>query len=218
MLHTSYLKIIDAQDTPIVPGEHVPAEGLPLVREVINGREHVRVGSSVKAPFMGFSYTESLTPLVKSKVEVVKADVDTGKFTLIHAPITGQVSFYKEDGTSISDAVVSGNEVTATNNKGEMIRCQYRYQPTTEEVMMEDRILVPSMAASDITGSVGVILQGVIYTDMFEASVDFSDPEIKLAVSTNGLVGKQTGDLAEIPGVVVSVPGIDTPFLGIRLR
>lgn len=218
-LHTGYLKIIDAQDTPIVPGEHVAAEGLPLVRELINGRECVRVGNSVKAPFMGFSYTESLTPMVKSKVEVCKADADTGKFDLISEPITGQIAFFAEDGSVINDATVSGKTVTAASNKGEMVKVQYRYQPTTEEVLMEDRVLVPSMASTDITGSIGVILEGLVYTDMFEASVDFSDVNAKLAVSENGLVTVQgeDGDLAEIPGVVVSVPGVDTPFLGIRL-
>ena len=219
MLHTGYLKIIDAQDTPIVPGQSVPAEGLPLVREIVNGKEHVRVGSDVKAPFIGFSYTESLTPVIKSRVEILKADVDTGKFTLAAAPITGQVSFYDETGAMIEGVVVEDKVATAADNKGQMIRCQYRYQPTVDEVLMSDRILVPSMAASDMTGTIGVILEGIIYTDMFEASVDFSDVNIKLAVSTNGLVTKQDdeGSLAEIPGVVVSVPGVDTPFLGIRV-
>lgn len=218
MLHTGMLKIIDSQDTPIVPGEVISAEGMPLVRELVNGREHVRVGSSVKAPFMGISYSESLTPLVKSKVERVMANPDTGKFCLIHEPITGQVSFYDEAGAVITDATVTGREVTAESQKGKYVRVQYRYQPTTYEVITEDRILVPSMSASDMTGTIGVILQGVVYTDMFEASADFSAPDIELAVSENGLVTVQDEEktLAPIPGTVVAVPGIETPFLGIR--
>lgn len=219
MLHTGMLKIVDAQETPIVPGEVISAEGLPLVRELINGREHCRMGNTVKADFIGFSFTESLTPVVKSRVEVLLADAETGKLDLTYEPITGQVSFYDEEGAAIADATVDGKTVTAEAQKGKFIRVQYRYQPTMEEVIMTDRVLVPSLAANEMTGSIGVILEGLIYTDMFEASVDFNDPEIKLAVSENGLVGKQNEDesLAAIPGKVVSVPGVDTPFLGIRV-
>lgn len=219
MLNTGMLKIIDAQETPIVPGASIPAEGLPLVRELVNGHECVRMGNETKAPFMGFSYSESLTPRVKARIEVLLANPETGEVVLTNEPIVGQISFYDADGKPITTATVDGKVATIEDQKGKMVKVQYRYQPSMEEVMTTDRVLIPFMAASELTESVGVILEGVVYTDMYEASVDFNDVNIKLAVSTNGLVTKQdeSGSLAEINGVVISVPGIDTPFLGIRL-
>ena len=84
---------------------------------------------------------------------------------------------------------------------------------------MQDRVLVPSISSSDMTGSIGVILQGVIYTNYFDASADFSDTSKELCVTEAGLVGVQDegGALAKIPGKVIALPGVDNPFLGIRL-
>lgn len=221
MLNTMRLKIIDSQETPIVPGEVVAQEGMPLVKVLVNGKEHCRCGNSEKAPFMGFSYTESLTPAIKSKVEVLVADPDEAKVVIAATPVTGQIAVYDAtENTLVADATVEGNVVTVPEAlKGKEVKVVYRYAPSVQEVLMQDRVLVPSISASDMTGSIGVILQGVIYTNYFDASADFSDLSKELCVTEAGLVGVQAagGELAKIPGTVIALPGVDNPFLGIRL-
>lgn len=220
MLNTLRLKIIDSQETPIVPGEVVAQEGMPLVKVLVNGKEYCRCGNSEFAPFMGFSYTESLTPAIKSKVEILVADADEGKVVLAATPITGQIAAYDATENTLINVTVNGNVVTCPDTlKGKEVKVVYRYSPSVQEVLMTDRVLVPSVSASDMTGSIGVILQGVIYTNYFDASADFSDLTKELCVTEAGLVGVQTagGNLAKIPGTVISLPGVDNPFLGIRL-
>jgi hypothetical protein len=99
------------------------------------------------------------------------------------------------------------------------VRVQYRYAPSTTEVLMEDRVLIPTMSSTDMLGSIGVIMEGIVYTDQFDAKANFADTSMSLCVTATGLVGMQAsnGTLAAIPGSVVSVPGVDTPFLGIRI-
>jgi hypothetical protein len=223
MLHTQRLKIVDSQETPIVPGETVSAEGMPLVRVLLNGKEHVRCANAEVAPFMGFSYSESLTPVIKSKVEVLVANPDTGIVELMAIPL-GQISVYDAvSGEVIASATneAGTNKVTVDDDhKGAEVRVQYRYAPSTLEVLTNDYTLMPTMSASDMTGSTGVILQGIVYTDCFDPAKDFSDITQELCVDALGLVSTQAagGALASIPGVVVHVPTAELPFLGIRLR
>lgn len=220
MLHTGRLMILNSQEIAIVPGQTVNAEGLPLVREIVNGQECVRQGNTTVAPFVGFSYTESLTPLTKSAVEVLTANSETGKLILKNEPLTGQFSVYLATSGAAIECTVSGKEVTVPEaNKGMAVRVQYRYAPSTTEVLMEDRVLIPTMSSTDMLGSIGVIMEGIVYTDQFDAKANFADTSMSLCVTATGLVGMQAsnGTLAAIPGSVVSVPGVDTPFLGIRI-
>lgn len=216
---TSQLDVQLGVSVDLVPGTRVPEEGMVLVRELINGTEHCRVSTDVAAPYLGFSYAETLDPVYKSIVEVLTVD-SAKKVTLKHVPVTGQYSAKNlATGAAVTIDSADQNVLTTQANAQDVIEVTYRYAPTVEETLLFDRTMIPKLSASDMTRNIGVIIKGTIFTNYFDASANYADTTKVLGVASGGLVTMVAPtDTKAIPRAeIISIPSQDKPYLGIRL-
>jgi hypothetical protein len=91
----------------------------------------------------------------------------------------------------------------------------YKYALSAVQARALQGDVQPGGYAGEYVGQVGLLKRGIIYTSEFDAAVNWAAAtEIKLGV--NGIITDQTGTGAAIKGYVVSVPNVETPFLGIE--
>jgi hypothetical protein len=227
ILFNGKIKIVQSREFPIAAGSVVNAEGQAVVQAFENGVEVVKpsLGSSGEK-FMGFTYGPVFTPVVKSLVEdlVVPA---SGAYTvtLMNEPLAGQL-FIKDlntgtvqslgDPANANEYSISGKVVTFNSgNAGHAMFIQYRYSPTSLEVLMNDKMMITTMSPVAVINSIGVIQQGEVWTDQFNAAVDFASATA-LKMNAGGIITDQTGSGSSINGIITHVPDISVPYLGIR--
>jgi len=210
----------------MAPGATVHAEGMAMVRELINGEEVVKPSEGeADEVFAGFTYGEVFTPNVLSYVGQVT--VSGGKALLPEGVIASQL-LLKDGATELAvgdPATTAGKYSIAANlvtfhadQEGKVIDVVCRRNITTEELLSGGYpVQLTTASATDQIGVVGIIERGTVYTDMFDAAVDWtSASEVRLAAG--GLFTDQTGAANAITGMqVVHVPTAEQPFLGLRL-
>lgn len=241
MLNMSRTAIHKSREIPFVPGTQVSEEGVPLILLLVDGKEAVKGfenGDVAKgAKFAGFSYSETLTPLTANQQLTTVTDAD-GCVILPYEPITGQISVYTEGENGALTRVDSTNVVQDTNNpckitiktgsgetagvlKEGRVNITYKYMPTLETVFWEHRVLIPSVSASAMTHSTGVILGGEVWTDKIDLTSDFGTGTNKLYISADGLIAAAatvpaTGIALPDSATVIGTPAVSQGFLGIR--
>jgi hypothetical protein len=191
-----------------------------------NGQEHVKpaVGDAGEI-FVGFSWMHNVMPSVLSKVElVVVPKVAPFTFQLSRQNIiSGQISgsnkgtFYEEGTVAahIFDCEESTGILTFDPSDAEKrIEMVYKYSPSVLEAKANyadaDININPAFA---FLGSIGCILTGEIFTDQFDASVDWSAKRGEVYLGTGLLTGSGATKLG---AHVTHVPTADNPFLGVQ--
>lgn len=237
MLNMSRTLIHKSREIAFVPGTQVKEEGVPLVLLLVDGKEAVKgfEGSddlTKGAKFAGFSYSETLTPITANQQLNTVTDAD-GCVLLPYEPITGQISVYTDDGNGVLARVESSNVEVDTDNprkitiktgegvlKEGRVNIVYKYMPTLETIFWEHRVLIPSVSASAMTNSTGVILDGEVWTDKIDLASDFGVGTNKLYVNADGVVAAAASVPAtgiEIPNAtVIGIPAVSQGFLGLR--
>ena len=236
MLNMSRTLIHQSREIDFVPGCMVAEEGVPLVSMLVEGKEAVKafegttdVSAGVK--FVGFSYSETLTPITANQNFSAVTDTNSGVL-LPYEPITGQISVWKKgaDGTRTR---VESSEVTIDPSNPRLIKVAsspntpvdivYKYMPSLKTAFFEHRVLVPSVSASAMTNSTGVILEGEVWTDKIDLSADFEKAGNKLFINQDGLISAASsvpGTGLEINATVIGIPGCSSSdsggFLGLR--
>lgn len=227
---TGKTKIVDSKEFPIVAGSVINAEGMALINAIVDGVERIKPCNYTDAgAFVGFSYGQTLTPIYKTKVEVLTVPA-TAPYTtnLTHAPLA-VTSVYMQNATPTEQVsgtigalsaneyswVVGGTQfVHHAGQAGLVMTITYKYAPTALELMLEDKLSFPSFAPSGVTGTMGAILKGEVYTDQFDANAAWSaSSTVKLGYG--GLL-TDTGSGATVTCTVIHTPTVECPFLGIR--
>jgi hypothetical protein len=216
-------------ERPIATGSTIAAEGVPLIRALERGKEHVKPSAGAAGEiFVGFSWAHNLVPSMISRVE--NATIPGG------APYTVQLSrnnlvaanilvVKASDGTALTEGnpanagEYSCNDTTGllTFNVAEAgidIVVTYRYYPTTLEAKFNypdpDVNINP---AFEVLNQIGFIPGGEVYTDQFDAAVDWAN-QTDVYLGAGILAG--SGNVKLPAGHrVVHVPTVDNPYLGI---
>jgi roadblock/LC7 domain-containing protein len=224
-------KIKRSSEVPVQSGQTVTDEGMALVKAMENGEMVVKPAAGGDgASFAGFSYGHVFTPVTLSVVEEVTVPEGGGSVTLQHEPMSGQYMVYDVTADSelseTADSVgavasgefyLDGKTLTFHEDEAEhTAHVQYRYEPTAFEVMMQSNINLYTVTPTDYLTQIGMIEKGDLYTNMFDASVDWSSAtSVKLA--SGGLLTDHNGDGDAIDVEITHYPSIDEPFLGIKL-
>ncbi len=205
----------------LVPnGVLIPEEGIPLVYTKVDGTTYVVPATGAAGEmFAGVSYSRNTPPYTAPMFEELAVDA-SGSATLVRAPIAGQV-FVKSNGSAltivagapanVSECQVVGSKVITKLAKDVLIDVQYMYTPTVLEAKTIIGDHVVGGLPSDTMGTIGVLKTATIGTNMFDASVDWSDAlHVKLG---NGVF--TVGTAADnIPNCVVqNAPNVNNPFL-----
>jgi hypothetical protein len=224
---TGKTKVVDSKEFPIVAGSTIAAEGMALINALVDGVEHIKPCNGTDAgAFVGFSYGQTLTPVYKTKVETLTVPATSPYTTsLVNTPVSGQIYIANSVPTeqvagtpgalSANEYSISGTTITHhAGQAGLVITVTYKYTPTALELMLGDKMMITSFAPSGVTGTMGAILRGEVYTDQFDANAAWSaSSTVKLG--TAGVL-TDTGSGATVTCTVIHPPTVGCPFLGIR--
>ena len=212
----------------------IASEGIPLVGTIEDNVQAVQpcyVGADLT--FVGFSFAHNLVPTIASKVEEVTVPSAAPYTTQLSrtALVAGQISVFNAAGTIQTE--VPGAPATTQYNcvdltgiltfnvaqAGATMTVGYRYSPTTLEVKYDfPHESVNIQPAFEYLDTVGVIMEGEVYTDQFDAATDWANTTA--IYLDDGILTHVTTTRTLITAVagakVIHVPEVDNPFLGIR--
>lgn len=232
MLELSLTRIRHSKDLPVTADTLVQEEGIPLVQVMQNGTETAAVSGYTGAKvFLGFSYSETMRPGTKAEVIEFTISSTNTDVTLRSAPITGQINVVNTaDNTAFTSNAspatgkyqLDGAVVKfAAEDAGKKVKIQYRYVPSQQELKFNDRVPFTFNTAPEQYGRIGCILAGEVFTDQFDASINWEAPTTGhvLVAGDNGRVSMAASSSGvEIPAIIIQVPNVNCPYLGLRLN
>ena len=234
MLNLSYTVPERLVEKKIATGSSVGAEGIPLVGTI---EENVQVVAPCTIAndltFVGFSFAHNLVPTVASKVEEVVVPSAAPYTTQLSRTglVATQIAVFNAAGTILTETAAAPTALQYVCNDttgvltfnvaraGDTMTVAYRYTPTTLEVKYswphESLNINPAFEYLD---TVGVIIEGEVYTDQYDVSVDWANTTaIYLGAGVlYDTAGGSTLITAVAGAKVIHVPEVDNPFLGIR--
>lgn len=214
-------KFRDSNEAVVAPGIVIQAEGQALVRASAAQAQGVLPSTGGTAEkFVGFSFAgTSAAPFAeaftnKVEVRVVSA---TGVVVLTRTPVAGQVSVYNiTTEAQVATPTVTGNTVSGTGiNAGDTVRITYKFAVTQVEAVALWGNVQPGGYSGAYVGQIGVVKRGTIYTSEFDTSKNWAAAtDVKLAA--NGQLTDQSGTGITINAQIISLPGVEIPFLGLE--
>lgn len=220
MIYFPLTKIVDSSEAVLAPGAAVTAEGQALIRVTAAPAQGVTPSlGAANEIFAGFSLlgvsAAPLPALYASKVESFTVP-GSGIVALAKTPVAGQLAVFDNTaGAAVATPTVVGNTVT-TLTVGNTVTVTYKYALSVIEARALQGDVQPGGYAGSYVGQVGVAKRGVIYTDQFDAAVNWAAAtSIKLAAG--GQITSQGGSGVALTGAyVVSTPSQEVPYLGLE--
>jgi hypothetical protein len=181
-----------------------------------------------QTPFLGFCFSWYETPTSQILTETYTVPA-TSPYTVPLGstplnPTTG-ILVKTASGTKVNynaaggsgNYTVSGNTLTFdAAQAGQVFTATYGGNITVAQaIQLVGDGYIGTTRPSDVTGTIGLIRQGVIYTSNFNPGVDYSDPSIVLRVGPNGIVDPSYTAGPVIPGYVKELPSAEVPYLGL---
>ena len=219
MIHFPLSKIVDSSEQAVAPGANITAEGQALIR--VTGAQSTGVQQSLGAAtevFAGFAVmgvsAAPVPALYATKVETFVVP-GSGIVQLSQTPVAGQLAVFDNTAAAaVATPTVVGSTVTSLT-AGNNATVTYKYALTVVQSRALQGDVQPGGYAGASVGQIGVAKRGLIYTDQFDASVNWAAVTgIKLAA--NGQLTSQAGAGAAIVAYVVSLPTQEVPFLGLE--
>lgn len=178
--------------------------------------------------FLGLAYNYYTSPSTIINIETITVPAAPGPYTvqLGNLPIAPDTTMLVRDSTGqvyahnnahganqFSDA--AGLITLDASAAGKVLTFTYSYSPTMQQAayLFGDGV-AGHTGASAVTGTIGLIRRGLVYTSNFDPMVDWTaNPVMK--VGANGVI-TSTGNGPEIPGYIYEVPSSDSPYLGLN--
>lgn len=214
-------RFTDSAEVALAAGASVTSEGQPMMNVPGSGIQPADA-TVTTGTFAGFAVCNqsaaALPMLYATKVEEFEASASALTFELSQTPVTGQVAAYA-NGVKLATPTVSGKMVTVAGVVATVnLRIVYKFEPTVAQQIAMQGSVAPSGAAGALFGQTGLAKRGVIYTDHFDATIDWAKVAT-VQYDTNGLLtGVATVEVGAdvLPGAyVVGIPSASTPFLGL---
>lgn len=228
-LKRSHFSIILEKE--VLPGEVLTEEGVLLVASLdpATGTEKVAASTGTANEVVaGFAIRDNADNATTSEVEELVVPTTPNPLTVqlsnnnlvaTQVRVVGAVTGALTEGNPVNAGEFSANDATGVltfnaAQQGEAITVTYRYNLTVAEARLKFFQRNINNEASALFGQVGVGHgHGEIFTDQFDASVDWSaGPAI-----TSGANGQLTvgGTGSTLDARVISVPNVNNPLLGI---
>lgn len=195
-------------------------DGTPLVFGLEDGVRVVAPSAGAAGEVLaGFAHLQTSAapalPADAAKVEFHVANASS-EITLDKTPLASQYSLVNAaTGAAVAVTGAAGAVLTTDAAEGVQVKVTYRRALTVAEAVSLVGNVQPGGYSGSVMGQVGVAQQGTIYTDRFDASVNWAlATGVKLAAG--GIVTDQAGAGATINARVVAIPTADYPFLGLQ--
>lgn len=213
-----------SQEFPVAVGFTVTAEGQALV--AVNGTDGsfgVKPSNADAAEqFLGLAVSQQMTITSKARVEsfVIPAGLTV---TVDRTPTGGTISVYnKTDGAVVATGgagwTLTGKVFTlAAGFLGKTLEFYYKYAVTANESRQLQGDIFPGGAAGYVVNQVGILKNGVVFTDQFDTTVNWNvaNPVVRTGVNGQLTIGG-TGPI--INCTVTQSPNADSAYLGLNLN
>lgn len=210
MLNMKFTRIFNTETRSVVPSAAIHEEGIALVEAIDAGETKVMPSTGAAGEiFAGVSLSRNVPPTMMPNVEegLVPASLSV---KLARIPMAGQLLVKAAgDVLTIVSAAPAAGEVQVAGDilvfnaaqANAALSAQYMYEPTVTEA----RTLVGDAPIGGLSSSaqhvIGVVVKGEFATNMFDASVDWSDV-MQVKLGPNGIF-TTTGPGAVLHNVVV---------------
>lgn len=223
MLYFPNTKANISTELPVAVGATVDAEGMALIADSTGGVFGAQMsaggGSEV---FLGVSVGQQMS-LAKATRKEAFVQGATDKLTLAFTPSSNTVGVYDAtDGAVLvvtTDWTLAGKVLTMQSaTRGHDILVTYAFVPNANQELALQGNIVPGGPAGAAIGQIGVIRNGIVYTDQFDTTVDWSasDPVVKTAANGQFTIGGGGTTLTNVS--VIAPPSAGFPFLGLLIN
>ena len=215
MIYFPLTKLVDSAEAVVSATANITAEGQALVK--VAGCVAPAAGAPDEI-FAGFAVlgvsAAPLPALYATKVESFVVP-GSGIVRLGQTPVAGQLAvFNNTSGAPVAAPTVDGQNVTGLT-VGNTVTVTYKYAVTVIQSRALQGDEQPGGYAGAYVGQAGLGKRGLIFTDQFDAAVNWAAvKEIKLA--PNGQLTGDAGTGEALKAYVVSVPNQEVPFLGLE--
>lgn len=211
-------------ELPVAPGFTIAAEGQALISDLTAGAFGLKPSTGASTDnFVGVAVSQQMDLLSLTKVEEA-VHTTSNTYTLARTPSASTLSVYNlTDGAVVPASgggawSLTGKVVTLdAATQGDLLKYTYRYAPTVVEARAVQGDVWPGGPAGASINQVGVIKNGIVYTDQFDTTVNWNAANPVVRVAANGLftVG---GSGTIVNCSIVAIPSISQPFLGLLLN
>ncbi len=211
---------VRSTEMPLAAGATLTADGQALVGSMVNGV--FGVGPSTGAggeKFVGFLTAQvSAAPFQEQtsvKVETVTVN-GGGVATLAFTPLAGTVLVYSVTAGAVvaGPYTIVGKTITGLTAAA-VVTITYSYALTVSQSVAMLGNVQPSGYAGLYISQAGVAQEGRIYTNQFDSAANWAAATgVKLAAG--GKVTDQAGAGVAINAIIVQIPSVDFPFLGLE--
>ncbi len=215
MIYFPLTKLVDSAEAVVSPTANITAEGQALVKVANGVAPATGAADEIFAGFAVLGVSAAPLPaLYATKVESFVVP-GSGIVRLGQTPVAGQLAaFNNTAAAAIATPTVAGQTVTGLT-AGNTVTVTYKYAVTVIQSRALQGDVQPGGYAGAYVGQAGLGKRGLIYTDQFDASVNWAAvKEIKLAA--NGQLTGDAGTGEALKAYVVSVPNQEVPFLGLE--
>jgi hypothetical protein len=235
MLDLSRTRIYDSIEYSLASYASQFEDGTGLVGSIASGTMSATVNPTPTNNdiFLGFAYSTYTTPTTNSFVNTFTVPTSAPyTITLPNTPIASStLVYYAANNASLTSetttgAVTAAGEYNLTGavltfdsaDAGASVVVVYTYNLTVIQALSLVGTGVPgSVWPSNVTDSIGVIQRGLVYTSIFDTSVNWNT-QTSVKCGTNGMIISGAGVGAPISGYVYEVPSVSSNFLGIYIH
>jgi len=224
MLYLPLSKFPDSAETIVATGASITAEGAALVRAAGATASGVTMSQGTSGEiFAGFSIAATSAAAFQAayQTKVEKFVVpSSGSVQLAQTPVSGQVFIYDQTAgaaVAISGGVSVTGNVVAGLTAGNTVLITYKYALSVQQARTIQGDVQPGGYIGDYIGQVGLIKRGLIFTDMYDASKDWSNVGANgILLGAGGILTTSGSGSALTGAYVVSLPSQEVPFLGLE--
>lgn len=223
MIYFPSTRVNISREMPVAVGSTIAAEGIALMADNTGGVFGAKptAGASTDV-FLGIAISQQIALGNQNKVETFTQGV-SNIVTLARTPVASTLGVYDNTAGAVIPAggggwTLSGKTVTLqAGTQGHEVICYYKFAPTAAEIRFIQGDVWPGGPAGAALNQIGVAVNGIVYTDQFDTSVNWNANGIAVTTGANGLltIGGSGKALAQVAVIAPPVPGFG--YLGIQL-
>jgi hypothetical protein len=223
MIYFPSTRVNISRELPVAVGSTIAAEGLALMADNTGGvfGAKATAGASTDV-FLGIAVSQQISLGNQVKVESFVQGV-SNTVVLARTPVASTLGVWDVTaGAAIATGgggwTLSGKTVTLqAGTQGHEIVCYYKFSPSANEARFIQGDVWPGGPAGATLSQIGVAMNGIVYTDQFDTSVDWNANGIAVKTGANGqfTIGGSGATLARVQVIAPPTPGFG--YLGLQL-
>lgn len=211
-----------ATELPVAASVTIAAEGVALMGDNTGGVFGARPSAGAGTDqFLGLAVSQQITTTSAARAESFVQPVGN-TITLALTPTGGTISVWDVTAGGVVPVggggwSISGRVITLqAGTVGHELIAYYKYSPTAAQARTLQGDQYPGGPAGALVQQVGVVRNGLIYTDQFDSTVNWNAAALTVKTGASGQLTIGGSGVA-IPCAVVHVPQPGMPYLGLLL-